>query len=311
MSAASQPWNVPSRAVAMMARDYAELTKMRVTTLVVLTAWCGYYFGCLKAGIPSLSGGLFHALLGIGLISGGTAALNEVMEHDIDGRMRRTAQRPLPTGRMSVLHATIVGMAMTVGGALYLDVTLNTLTGTLALVTAFVYLAAYTPLKKVHPVCTFVGAFPGAMPGVLGWTAVRGRLEWEAVALFAIVFFWQFPHFFSIAWLYRDDYAAGQIRMLPVVQPDGKSTARRILIYSLLLIPVSLTPTFLGMSGRAYLIGALLLDAALLYVGGRLITLRAPLSAPRSKQRARQLLQATVLYLPLLFVLMMLSRISS
>jgi heme o synthase len=311
MSAASQPWNVPSRAVAMMARDYAELTKMRVTTLVVLTAWCSYYFGCLKAGIPSLSWGLFHALLGIGLISGGTAALNEVMEHDIDGRMRRTAQRPLPTGRMSVLHATIVGMAMTVGGALYLDVTLNTLTGTLALVTAFVYLAAYTPLKKVHPVCTFVGAFPGAMPGVLGWTAVRGRLEWEAVALFAIVFFWQFPHFFSIAWLYRDDYAAGQIRMLPVVQPDGKSTARRILIYSLLLIPVSLTPTFLGMSGHAYLIGALLLDAALLYVGGRLITLRAPLSAPRSKQRARQLLQATVLYLPLLFVLMMLSRISS
>jgi protoheme IX farnesyltransferase len=233
------------------------------------------------------------------------------MEHDIDGRMRRTAQRPLPTGRMSVLHASIVGMVMTVGGALYLDVTLNTLTGTLALVTAFVYLAAYTPLKKVHPVCTFVGAFPGAMPGVLGWTAVRGRLEWEAVALFAIVFFWQFPHFFSIAWLYRDDYAAGQIRMLPVVQPDGKSTARRILIYSLLLIPVSLTPTFLGMSGRGYLIGALLLDAALLYVGVRLITLRAPLSTPLSKQRARQLLQATVLYLPLLFVLMMLSRISS
>jgi heme o synthase len=311
MSAASQSWNVPSRAVAMMARDYAELTKMRVTTLVALTAWCGYYFGCLKAGIPSLSWGLFHALLGIGLISGGTAALNEVMEHDIDGRMRRTAQRPLPTGRMSVLHATVVGMAMTVGGALYLDVTLNTLTGTLALVTAFVYLAAYTPLKKVHPVCTFVGAFPGAMPGVLGWTAVRGRVEWEAVALFAIVFFWQFPHFFSIAWLYRDDYAAGQIRMLPVVQPDGKSTARRILVYSLLLIPVSLTPTFLGMSGRTYLIGALLLDVALLYVGWRLITLRAPLSAPLSKQRARQLLQATVLYLPLLFVLMMLGRISS
>lgn len=311
MSAASQSWNLPSRAVAMIARDYAELTKMRVTTLVVLTAWCGFYFGCVKSGIPSLSWGLFHALLGIGLVSGGTAALNEVMEYDVDGRMRRTAQRPLPTGRMSVLHATLVGMAMTVGGALYLDFTLNALTGTLALVTAFVYLAAYTPLKKVHPVCTFVGAFPGAMPGVLGWTAVRGQLEWEALALFAIVFFWQFPHFFSIAWLYREDYAAGQIRMLPVVQPDGKSTARRILIYSLLLIPVSLSPTFLGMSGRAYLVGAALLDVALLYVGWRLIVLRAPLSAPRSKQRARQLLQATVFYLPLLFVLMMLSRISS
>jgi len=200
---------------------------------------------------------------------------------------------------------------MTVGGALYLDLTLNPLTGTLALLTAFVYLAAYTPLKKVHPVCTFVGAFPGAMPGVLGWTAARGRLEWETLALFAIVFFWQFPHFFSIAWLYRDDYAAGQIRMLPVVEPDGKSTSVRIILYSLLLIPVSLAPSFLGMAGRIYLVGALLLGVTLLYVGSRLTLLKAPLSAPRSKQRARQLLQATVLYLPLLFVLMMLNRISS
>jgi protoheme IX farnesyltransferase len=254
---------------------------------------------------------LFHTLLGIGLVSGGTAALNEVMEYDIDGRMRRTAQRPLPTGRMSLLHATVVGMLMTVGGAVYLDIALNALTGTLALLTAFVYLAAYTPLKKVHPVCTFVGAFPGAMPGVLGWTAARGHLEWEALALFAIVFFWQFPHFFSIAWLYRDDYAAGNIRMLPVVQPDGKSTARRILLYSLILIPVSLTPTLLGMSGRIYLVGALVLDVALLYIGLRLTTLGIPVSAARSKQRARQLLQATVLYLPLLFVLMMLNQISS
>ncbi len=312
MSAASQSWNVPSRAaVAILARDYAELTKMRVTTLVVLTAWCGYYFGCLKSGIPAFSWDLFHTLLGIGLVSGGTAALNEVMEHDIDGRMRRTAQRPLPTGRMSLLHATVVGMIMTVGGAVYLDITLNALTGTLALLTAFVYLAAYTPLKKVHPVCTFVGAIPGAMPGVLGWTAARGHLEWEALALFAIVFFWQFPHFFSIAWLYRDDYAAGNIRMLPVVQPDGRSTARRILLYSLILIPVSLTPTLLGMSGRIYLVGALVLDVALLYIGLRLTTLRIPVSAARSKQRARQLLQATVLYLPLLFVLMMLNRFSS
>jgi len=125
-------------------------------------------------------------------------------------------------------------------------------------VTAFVYLAAYTPLKKVHPVCTFVGAFPGAMPGVLGWTAARGRVEWETLALFAIVFFWQFPHFFSIAWLYREDYEAGRIRMLPVVEPDGRSTALRIIAYSLALIPVSLAPTFLGMSGRIYLYGALL-----------------------------------------------------
>ena len=311
MSAVSQPLSLPYRAFATLARDYAELTKMRVTTLVVMTAWCGYYFGCLKAGTSSLSWNLFHALLGIGLVSGGTAALNEVMEHDVDGHMRRTAQRPLPTGRMSLLHATVVGMLMTVGGALYLDVALNALTGSLALLTAFIYLAAYTPLKKVHPVCTFIGAFPGAMPGVLGWTAVRGHLEWESLALFAIVFFWQFPHFFSIAWLYREDYAAGHIRMLPVVEPDGKSTARRIILYSLALIPISLVPTFLGMAGRLYLVGALLLGAALLYVASRLTMLEAPVNAARSKQRARQLLQATVFYLPLLFVLMMLNRISS
>ena len=291
--------------MAILARDYAELTKMRVTTLVVLTAWCGYYFGCLKSGIPAFSWDLFHTLLGIGLVSGGTAALNEVMEHDIDGRMRRTAQRPLPTGRMSLLHATVVGMIMTVGGAVYLDITLNALTGTLGLLTAFVYLAAYTPLKKVHPVCTFVGAIPGAMPGVLGWTAARGHLEWEALVLFAIVFFWQFPHFFSIAWLYRDDYAAGNIRMLPVVQPDGRSTARRILLYSLILIPVSLTPTLLGMS-RPHLscwrTGSRRLRFAL-YRTTPDHASHPPSALPRSKQRARQLLQATVLYLPLLFVL--------
>jgi len=311
MSTAIQPLNVPRSAYAALARDYAELTKARVTSLVVMTAWCGYYFGCAKSGISSISLGLVNTLLGVGLISAGTAALNEVMEHDVDGNMRRTANRPLPTGRMSLSHATIVGMLMTVGGALYLDIAVNALTGTLALVTAFVYLAAYTPLKKVHPICTFVGAFPGAMPGVLGWTAARGRLEWEALALFAIVFFWQFPHFFSIAWLYREDYEAGRIRMLPVVEPDGRSTAFRIIGYSLALIPVSLVPTFLGMSGRIYLFGALALGAALLYTGSRLTLLRAPINAPRSKQRARQLLQATVLYLPLLFVLMMLNRVSS
>jgi protoheme IX farnesyltransferase len=311
MSTAIQPLNVPRSTYAALARDYAELTKMRVTTLVVMTAWCGYYFGCSKSGISSISLGLVNTLLGVGLISAGTAALNEVMEHDVDGNMRRTANRPLPTGRMSLSHATFVGMLMTVGGALYLDIALNALTGTLALVTAFVYLAAYTPLKKVHPVCTFVGAFPGAMPGVLGWTAARGRVEWETLALFAIVFFWQFPHFFSIAWLYREDYEAGGIRMLPVVEPDGRSTALRIIAYSLVLIPVSLAPTFFGMSGRIYLCGALLMGVALLYAGSRLTLLRAPINAPRSKQRARQLLQATVLYLPLLFVLMMLNRVSS
>jgi heme o synthase len=180
-------------AIATRARDYAELTKMRVTSLIVMIAGCGYYFGCLKSDVPLLSLGLLQSLLGIGLAAGGTAALNEVMEHDIDGRMRRTARRPVPTGRMSVWHAALVGALMCVGGAVYLGLAQNPLTGWLSLATAAVYLAVYTPLKKVHPICTFVGAFPGAMPGVLGWTAARSDMEWGALVIFAIVFSGSFP----------------------------------------------------------------------------------------------------------------------
>jgi protoheme IX farnesyltransferase len=291
--------------IPSLLRDYAELTKLRVTTLIVMTAWCGYYFGAHKAGISWLSWGLFHSLMGIGLVSSGTAALNEVMEHDVDARMRRTAMRPLPAQRMSVLHATIVGTAAALGGSIYLAVFTNPLTGLLTFLTSVVYLAAYTPLKKLSPICTFVGAFPGAMPGVLGWTAACGRLELGTLVLFAILFVWQFPHFFSIAWLYREDYAKGGVRMLPVVEEDGRSTARRILIYSLLLIPVSILPSFFGMAGRIYLIGAILLGFGLLFFGVRLAFLKLPLGSAPSKMRARQLLQATVIYLPLLFALMM------
>lgn len=270
-----------------------------------MTAWCGYYFGAAKSGVSSLSWGLVHTLMGIALVSGGTAALNEAMEYDIDGNMRRTAQRPLPSGRMSLLHGVLVGTTLTVGGALYLGWVLNPLTGWLSLATAFIYLAAYTPLKKIHPICTLVGAFPGAMPGVLGWTGARGRLEWGALVMFAIVFVWQFPHFFSIAWLYREDYAAGKIRMLPVVEPDGKSTGRQIIAYSAALIPVSVLPVLFRMTGMAYVAGASLMGVALLYFGYRLAHLQLPLSSGRSKQAARQLLQATIIYLPLLFALMM------
>jgi protoheme IX farnesyltransferase len=294
-----------------LARDYAELIKLRVTTLVVMTAWCGYYFGARESGIPTLSWGLLHALAGITLIAAGAAALNEVIEIDVDARMRRTAQRPLPTGRMTRNHAAIAGIAMSVGGALYLGFAMNPLTGWLALATVVVYLGAYTPLKKIHPICTFVGAFPGAMPGVLGWTAARGALDWGALVMFAIVFFWQFPHFFSIAWLYREDYAAGTIRMLPVVENDGRSTARQIVAYSAALIPVTLLPTFLHMTGRIYFAAALVMGLALLYVGVRLASLDSPITAAASKRRARQLLQATVFYLPLLFIVMMLDTLSS
>ena len=301
----TQPLFFLRRQATVLVRDYAELMKLRVTTLIVMTAWCGYYFGAQKAGVSSLSWGLLHALLGIGLVSSGTAALNEVMEHDVDGRMRRTAQRPLPAGRMSMGHAMTAGLLATVGGSIYLAVSTNPLTGLLTFLTSVVYLAAYTPLKKVSPICTFVGAFPGAMPGVLGWTAARGRLEWGTLILFAILFVWQFPHFFSIAWLYREDYASGGIRMLPVVEEDGRSTARRIVGYSLILIPLSMLPSFFGMAGRVYLVGSFLLGVALLYFGARLAFLKMPLNSPRSKMFARHVLQATVIYLPLLFALMM------
>jgi protoheme IX farnesyltransferase len=293
-----------TRATSLL-RDYAELTKLRVTSLIVMTAWCGYFFGAHKAGVPWFNWGLLHTLLGIGLVSSGTAALNEVMEHDVDGRMRRTALRPLPTGRMSIFHATSVGVLAAVGGSIYLAIFTNPLTGVLTFLTSVVYLAAYTPLKRVSPVCTFVGAFPGAMPGVLGWTAARGHLEWGTLVLFAILFVWQFPHFFSIAWLYREDYANGGVRMLPVVEEDGRSTARRILIYSIALIPISVLPSFMGMAGKIYLVGAVVLGFALLYFGVKLAFLKLPLASAPSKMRARQVLQVTVIYLPLLFALMM------
>lgn len=293
-----------TRATSVL-RDYAELTKLRVTTLIVMTAWCGYFFGAHQAGVSSLSFGLLHALVGIGLVSSGTAALNEVMEYKVDAHMRRTAKRPIPAGRMSLLHATSVGILAAVGGSIYLAVFTNPLTGLLTFLTSVMYLAAYTPLKRISPICTFVGAFPGAMPGVLGWTAVRGQLEWGTLVLFAILFVWQFPHFFSIAWLYREDYAKGGIHMLPVVEEDGRSTARRILLYSLALIPVSVVPSLMGMAGRIYFVGALVLGFALLYFGIRLAYLNLPLGAAQSKLRARHVLQATVIYLPLLFALMM------
>jgi protoheme IX farnesyltransferase len=206
---------------------------------------------------------------------------------------------------MSLLHGTLVGLLLTVGGSAYLVLFTNWITGLLTFLTSVVYLLAYTPLKRVSPICTFIGAFPGAMPGVLGWTAARGRLDWGALGLFLILFIWQFPHFFSIAWLYSEDYARGGVRMLPVVHPDGASTSLRILLYSVVLIPVSLAPVFLGMAGRIYLGGALVLGLLFLYSSARLATLHLPVSDRTSKLRARQLLQSSVIYLPLLFILMM------
>jgi protoheme IX farnesyltransferase len=212
---------------------------------------------------------------------------------------------------MTRLHAATVGLALTLGGSAYLAIYANLLTGLLVFLTALVYLVAYTPLKKVSPACTFVGAFPGAMPVVLGWTAVRGKLEIETLILFAIMFVWQFPHFLSIAWLYREDYAQGDIRMLPVVDSDGKSTVWRILAYSAVLIPVSVMPVALGMAGRFYLVGAVLMGAALFRVSMGMAYPQLPATAAASKAPARKLLRATIIYLPALFALMMANSLVS
>jgi len=287
--------------------DYFQLFKVRVTTLVVITAWAGYYMGAARSGISSLTWNLLNALVGIGVTCAGSAALNEVLERRIDALMRRTRNRPLPAGRMSVATGLTAGILATVLGPVYLALTTNLLTGVLAFSTAATYLAFYTPLKRISPISTFVGAFPGAMPPLLGWTAVRGKLEMEAVFLFLIVFFWQFPHFQAIAWMYREEYEAAGIKMLPVVDKAGHSVIRQMLAYSSTLISVSLVPTLLRMSGKVYLFGALALGLGFLWFVFRLARTKLPTTSPESRKYARQLLQASVIYLPLLFALMMMN----
>jgi len=309
MSTATQPLTVARTGAASLFRDYSELVKARVTTLIMMTAWSGFYFGAIKSGAPLVSWTLLHAVLGIGMVSGGTAAMNEIMERDTDALMRRTAMRPLVTNSMGIVHALVVSLLLMLGGAIYLGVTCNWLTSALTLMTTVVYLLAYTPLKKIGPLSTFVGAFPGAMPGVLGWTAIRGRLDWEAFVLFSIMFFWQFPHFHSIALLYREDYERAGIRMLPVVERDGRSTARAIVLYGGALLPVTFAPTLMGLAGVWYLVGAAALGLGLYYFCIRVWREALPVSSPHAKVLARQLLQATVLYLPLLFALMMIDAV--
>jgi heme o synthase len=291
--------------------DYAQLFKVRVTSLIVITAWAGFYMGAAKSGISSLSWTLLNALWGIGLTCAGSAALNEVLERELDSRMKRTRNRPLPAGRMDVLSALVAGITATLLGSVALALTTNILTGVLALCTAAAYLGLYTPLKQVSPISTFVGAFPGAMPPLLGWTAVRGKVEVEALFLFFIVFFWQFPHFQAIAWMYRDEYEAAGIKMLPVVDKGGRSVIRQMMSYCAALLPVSLMPAILHMAGTVYLVGALLLGLAFLYFVVRLARTKLPPTSPESRAVARQLLQASVLYLPLLFALMMLNVVRS
>jgi heme o synthase len=304
------PRAVPRSHMLARVADYAVLMKARVTALVVITAGCGFYLGSVKNGVSSLQWSLLHTLFGVGLVAGGTAAMNQVIERKVDAMMRRTAHRPLPQRRMSVLHAACVAGAAIVVGIAYLAVSTHLLAAGLAALTSLLYLGVYTPLKRVSSVCTFIGAIPGALPPVIGWAAARNAIEWPSLVLFGILFLWQFPHFHSIAWLYREDYERADIRMLAVGDRTGRTTVREILFYSLLLIPISLAPAWLQLSGRMYVVGAIILSVAFLWFGVRLAALGMAPSAPHSKARARQLLQASVFYLPLLFALMMLNAIS-
>jgi protoheme IX farnesyltransferase len=299
--------HVPSPgATATLIHDLRELFKVKVVGLVLVTGWGGFYLGSMQSGITSMQRGLLDTLLGIGLVSAGAGALNEALERKIDARMKRTADRPMATGRISLPQGVLAGLAALAFGAVWLALTTNLLTVALALLTAFTYVAIYTPLKRVTALATFIGAFPGAMGPMLGWTAARGQIEWPAVALFAILFVWQFPHFMSIAWLYRDDYARAGIRMLPVVQPDGFSTVAQALFFAVVMIPVSLAPWLLGMASVTYAILAAALGLLYLAYTIRFARILRVKDEDESRRLARDLLKVSVLYLPLLFTALML-----
>ncbi|MHB8302379.1 MAG: heme o synthase [Acidobacteriaceae bacterium] len=293
-----------------LVRDTIAMFKLRVTAMVVMTAWAGYYLGAMQSRIASLSDSfnptMRDTLLGVALVSCGSSVLNQVFERRSDARMARTAQRPLAAGRLGLPYGVLVGMLAIISGSIFLMLRTNPITGTLTLLTAVMYVGIYTPLKRYTTLATFIGAFPGAMPPLIGWTAARGSIEWPAVALFAIVFVWQFPHFMAIAWLYREDYARAGIRMLPVVQPDGWSTATEALVYAVLMVPVSLAPWYLHTAGRVYGVAAALLGLVYLAYTIRFTRITRS-SASESRQYARALLKVSVIYLPLLLAVLMLN----
>ena len=298
-----------AKATPTLLADYATLFKLRVSTMVIITAGAGFYLGSLRSGISPFHAGLLQALAGIAVVTCGSSALNQALERRTDAHMRRTSNRPMAAGRISLAHGLLLGFAAIFLGSLYLAYTTNLLTGTLTLLTAIGYVGIYTPLKRITPINTFIGAFPGALPPLIGWTAARGVIEWPAVALFAILFVWQFPHFMAIGWLYRDDYAAAGIRLTPTQtdpQDAARSTVIQSLFYAVLMIPVSLWPTWLGTTGIFYAVAATILSGGYLWYTIRFARIvRAPL-APDARTYARDLLKASVIYLPLLMAAMML-----
>ena len=281
--------------------DYWALTKPEVNVLVLASTLAGFYLGS-RGPLSGLR--LAHTLLGTLLVASGTATLNQFIEREYDARMRRTANRPLPAGRLAPSWALGFGVLLSAAGALDLALAVNALSSLLAVLTLGSYLAFYTPLKRRTPLCTLVGAFPGAMPPLIGWAAARGSLSREAWVLYAVLFLWQFPHFLGIAWMYREDYARAGYLMLPPKDVEGRFTGREIFAFTLLLLPVSLMPAWLGQAGVVYLVGATLVGLAFLLCGARL-------AHSRSNALARSLVLASVVYLPLLFVLMMVDKIST
>jgi heme o synthase len=281
--------------------DYWELTKPEINFLIVITTAAGYWTGT-SAALPHFPWMPFlHTLLGTALVASGAATLNQLIELPYDAQMRRTARRPLVSGRIAPSHALWFGVFLSAFGLMYLAVSTNALACLLAALTLLSYLLFYTPLKRITPLCTLVGAIPGAAPPLIGWAAARGRLDPVAGVLFAIVFLWQFPHFMSIAWMYREDYGRAGYLVLPASKRKEHFVAWQSLLPALGLFVVALVPALRGQSGIVYFAGALILGGVLFYYSARF-------ALQRSVASARQLLLASIFYLPVLFAVLALDK---
>jgi protoheme IX farnesyltransferase len=279
--------------------DFVTLAKPRLNLLVVGSTVAGY---AMAGGDASHVFKLASTILGTGLVAGGASAYNQILERDTDALMQRTRLRPLPDGRLQVSEALLFATALSSLGLATLAVGVNTLSSLVALATLVSYVVIYTPLKRVTSFATVIGAIPGALPPVIGWVAAREDLTQGAWLLFGIVFLWQLPHFLSIAWMFREDYARARFPMLPVLEPDGRSTGRQSVIYSAALVPLSLAPTLIGLTGRAYFAGAFALAAIFMA-----LVIKFALS--RSRADARRLFFGSIIYLPLLWILMIVNRV--
>ena len=279
--------------------DYLALTKPRLNILVVATSAAGYYLGAAPPlNLPAMAA----AVSGTALVAAGAAALNQVYERDTDALMRRTRSRPLPDGRVTASDARLFGVLLSAAGLVLLGSLVNLQATALALATLVTYLIIYTPMKRRSPLATLVGAVPGALPPLIGWVAAHGSLSVGGAALFLIVFLWQIPHFMAIAWLYRDDYGKAGFPLLPVIEPDGRRTGRQAVAYAAALVPASLIPAFVGLSGSVYAVVALVLGAALLWLAVRF-------AVTRSDRSARWLFFSSITYLPLIWIAMMADKL--